>query len=247
MSRKAIKLLPICFFTVLSYACAQRAPLGIFPEGIKVLLFVNDDCPACIQLSENLDGLPLIHVGMDEKNTAYEPYFADQNYVVGRAFSVDSVPTISVIQDGQEVKRFDGYIEASPVREAVEDALEGLLTPEYEFILKIGQTVTDDYSAYTGFLVFYRDSCDACKEEAPFLTEACQSGISLTVLSTREEPTPEGCPGVYARDIAVEWGVPGVPATVYLSDGEVVWFDVGYREDFIEFNEALLSLRPRKE
>jgi hypothetical protein len=147
-----------------------------------------------------------------------------------------------VLKDGQFVYGYRQEVDARLVAIAVLEAEQGTLTPPYEYALAIGEPVEGDFADYTGLIVFWRESCPACLEEEETLTTICRSAqLPVTVLATRDERLPDSCPGWYARELALSWGIPGVPSKVFLKDGRVTWLDLGYREDLEDMFEALVA------
>ncbi len=222
---------------------AQVVPYGVkIEDGVKILVFVESNCDACEALQSEFEGLPATYIGAD-LFLPYTPYLTDtENQLVARTFRVPEFPSVYVLKDGQVATKFEGGADRSTVEAAVKDVEAGTVVPEYTYTINIGEHLTGEFSDYTGFLVFYRESCEKCQEEKPILSQLCESGeLSITILATRDEPLPEGCSGEFARQTALDWGIPGVPSVVYLDKGVVTWVDLGFREDLAVIAEDLVE------
>lgn len=213
---------------VSSVAVAQFVPYGVdIAHPNAVLIFADDTCDACEHLTADW---PMLFVGAEE-DLPYTPYVYDDNLLLHRTFRIHHRPTVVVLGNGQEITRL-ASVDMAEIQAALAAADSGELTHPYNYAIAIGENVDGKFHDYTGLLVFYRESCPECELLQPVLTDLCQTaGITITILSTRDEPIPEACPGDYARDIALDWGIPGVPSMVYLQSGRVMWIDLGYREE----------------
>ncbi|WMT57241.1 hypothetical protein [Truepera radiovictrix] len=231
---------------LLHIGLAQMVPYGLGLEsGVHVLAFVSADCKACEVLRQELEGLPVTYIG-SEPELDYEPYLQDTSHrLVARTLRVETTPTVLVLKDGQIAEGYTEPIATSEVRMMVEDVANGTRLLDYAYNIAIGERVEGVFANYTGLLVFYRESCEACLRGRDVLAEVCRdTALNITVLVTRgEEPLFEGCPSQHehARDTAIAWQLPGVPSMVYLKEGLVTWVDLGYREDFREVAEALVA------
>lgn len=221
---------------------AHVAPYGLgLEQGVHILVFVGPNCPACEALRGELNGISTIYVGSSPA-IAYRPYRLDPERLLHLTFRINNYPTLVLLKDGQEVRRYEPPVRGQEVKRAYQEAKSGRTEPPYSYKIHVGDRVGGEFDTYTGLLIFWRESCPSCREEAPAIRRLCHSGsLSVRVLATQGEALPRGCPGKYARGIALSWGIPGVPAMVYLREGRVTWLDLGYRESQ-NFNAVIEAL-----
>jgi thiol-disulfide isomerase/thioredoxin len=233
-----------CLLVILSTTSAQVVPHGFgLDKGIQILVFIDSQCETCQAIHQDLQGLAVTYIGSDFI-LPYNPYQADTtNQLIARTFRVPSIPTIYILVDGHTVQAFEGGADRATIEEILGSLENNDLSLDVTYKITPGQTVSGKFENYTGLVVFYRESCELCIQEKPLISELCQnSQLTLTVISTKEdEPLPDNCQGEYNRQLALDWGLPGVPAAIYINNGTITWIDSGYREDLSEILEDLVK------
>jgi thiol-disulfide isomerase/thioredoxin len=230
---------------LLGSALAQVAPLGLgVEEGVHVLAFVAADCSGCEALKA-LEDLPILFVG-PEPSLPYTPYKQDTDgNLIARTFYVyGQIPTVVVLRDGQQVKRFTGAVDVGAVRTAFEMAEEGTLSPRFNLNIRVGERVEGQFADYTGLVIFWKQDCIWCERIEPDVTAICEAGdLPVRVLAVTLKEWPEACEGMYESHTYEAWGIPGAPVHVYLEEGKVIWIDLGYREDLQQIARILAARR----
>jgi thiol-disulfide isomerase/thioredoxin len=215
-------------------ASAQVAPFGLdMKHGVKVLAFVTADCPACEALRE-LDDLPILFVG-PEPSLPYMPYRQDTGgNLVARTFYIQQAPTVVVLEDGQEVTRYVGAVGKEVIIGDIAMIEQGVLSPQYDLEVRVGEQVDGRFADYTGMVVFWKQDCVWCEREEADVAALCEAGeVPVIVLAVTIKAWPDSCTGLHDSETYEAWGIPGAPVHVYLDEGRVMWIDLGYREDLV--------------
>lgn len=237
MSRLLVWLL-----VLIGLVLAQNVPYGLgLEQGTRVLVFVAPNCAACETLA-NLPGLPVLYVGRAE-SLPYKPYRRDPGDVLARAFRIRTAPTMVVLKDGQEVKRFTSRVDPGVLGLVVRTTESGSMAPRFRQLVKVGQPAPEPYNNFTGLLVFWQEDCMWCQREAESLAKLCASRPVWIV--SGQGKWPQACAGEPKPELFSAFGIPGTPAHVYLKEGRVVWLDFGYRSDLEELLGALEAMGVR--
>lgn len=148
-----------------------------------------------------------------------------------------------ITNDGLEVKRFvlPNLPDARLLNLALQAAQAGLITPAYTTQIKLGEVAPAPYNAYSGLLIFGRESCQFCEQEKDSWVEMCRNKLPIHLVYS-EGKWPEACDGEVNVDLFQKFGIPGTPTHVYLKAGHVMWIDIGYRADLTELVKALGSM-----
>ena len=143
-----IFLIYTALFTAVSFA--QFAPLGSgFENGTQVLMFVASDCPVCEELSTHFSDLPITYIAMEE-GLSYEPLVIDSTHFLGDIFRVEVAPTVTILQEGQQVKKYVDLINYLDVIEAVNSVRNGEMRPEQAYNVSLGDVLSEDgFANYT--------------------------------------------------------------------------------------------------
>lgn len=228
---------------LLSVASAQVVPLGLgLEQDTQVVVFVEDNCPACEALISRLWGLNARYVG-SEPELPYPDYRQDEYGFAARTLRIETYPTVLVLQDGHEVQRQEAdTIDPEVMQAAVAALREGLMIPQWLIGIEVGQQVEGYFEDYTGLLVFWQEDCEPCRQEAEQLEGIVVEGLVEVRIVAPEENVPDTLTEADAPGIREAWGIQG-HVRVYLEDGVPVWIDLGYREDVREMVETVVRVR----
>lgn len=230
MKRNAL-LAPLLVFSLLGAASAQSGGKVNLNEGVKVLVFPAAD--ARLDLEPYRD-LPLVFA-LNGSQPAYQPSVDDSSGTLRKAFSIQATPTLIVLNEGREVRRFVGQFPKAKTLSLVVEATEaGIIAPQYPSIIRVGDPAPEAYRDFTGLLVFSRESCVWCQREQPILSELCKT-YPIRVVSG-EGKWAEGCRGELRPEASEAFGVPGTPVTrgLVADFGAVPETQAGYAEEEME-------------
>ena len=132
-----------------------------------------------------------------------------------------------LIKDGVTVQPFLNSVRTEDIQKVKIDTTP----PINQLKVRLGEKLSGDLQKHRGAVVFWRSSCSSCQREKPALIRMCAKKVnSLIVYSTRQESEllPQGCKGGFGRDLALSLGVPAVPSVLYLKNGQLIWYNVGY-------------------
>ncbi len=197
-------------------------------QGKKLIVFVDEKCSTCLQIQKNLTGTDFTFISKKKLPLPYsDKQVFDKSGLLHTIFAAQKLPMFVLIQDGITVQLFLNSVRTEDIQKIKLDTI----SPTNQLKVRLGEKLPGDLQKHTGAIVFWRSSCSSCQREKPVLIRMCAKKVNpLVVYSTRQESEllPKGCKGDFGRDLALTLGVSAVPTVLYLKNGRLVWYNVGY-------------------
>ncbi len=197
-------------------------------QGKKLIVFVDEKCSTCLQIQKNLTGTDFTFIGKKKLPVPFSSkQVVDKSGLLHTIFAAQKLPMFVLVQDGITVQPFFNSVRTEDIQKVKVDTT----LPANQLKVRLGEKLSGDLQKHTGAIVFWRSSCSSCQREKPVLIRMCAKKTNpLVVYSTRQESEllPKGCKGNFGRDLALSLGVPAVPTVLYLKNGRLIWYNVGY-------------------
>ncbi len=197
-------------------------------QGKKLIVFVDEKCSTCLQIQKSLTGTDFTFISKKKLPIPYSSkQIVDKSGLLHTIFAAQKLPMAVLMQNGITVQPFPNNVRTEDIQKVKLDTT----LPTNQLKVRLGEKLSGDLQKHTGAIVFWRSSCPSCQREKPALIRMCAKKVNpLVVYSTRQESEllPKGCTGGFGRDLALSLGVPAVPTVLYLNNGRLIWYNVGY-------------------